>query len=410
MKRETSITPHFRLPKEIVRPEDALLLWCVRKCPEEQRSEQIRRLIHEGIDWPYLIESSSRHGLFPLLYKHFDSNHIEEVPKDILDRLHTRFLKNLLWNLGRTRELLKLLDLFDAEGVRAIPYKGSILAQLAYGDIALRQFDDLDIFIPLEHLKAAKDLLLSQGYNMDFIPTDRQEESYLKYKEQYSFYNDKNKILVEIHWQIVSRYYSISIDVDELLKHLQPISLSGREVMTFSPEDLLLILCIHGSKHLWERLGWVCDIANLIEACKPMDWERVREQTCQMRIERFVQLGLWLSKDLAGLELPEEIIRKIGRNYEIKKLTAKVYKRLFKGGQNSDELLEEHLFHLRLKEHLTDKARYCLELGVIPNLGDWQAVSLPDSPFPLYYFIRPFRLALQYCPSLLKRVFKACLA
>ena len=352
------------------------------------------------------MEASSRHGLMPVLYKLFESNQIEEVPREILNSLRDRFRKNFLWNLGRTKELLKLLDIFNAGGVQAIPYKGPILASLAYGDLSLRQFDDLDIFIPLQHVKTAKDLLLSQGYYMDFIPTDRQEDSYLKSKEQYSFYNDKNKILVEIHWQIVSRYYSISIDVDELLKRLQPISLPGREVMTFSPEDLLLILCIHGSKHLWERLGWVYDVANLIEVCKQMDWERVLEQTCQMQIERIVLLGLWLTKDLAGLELPEEIIRKIGRNSEIRKLAAKVYKRLFKDGQNSDGLLEEHLFHLRLKEHLTDKARYCLELGVIPNMGDWQYVSLPDSLFPLYYLIRPFRLTLQYGPRLLRRVFR----
>jgi len=188
MERELSINPRSRLLKEIIRPEDALLVWCARKCPEEERAEQIRRLIREGIDWPYLIETSSRHGLSPLLHKHFESDPVEEVPKDILDRLRDRFRNNVLWNHARTRELLKLLDLFDAEGVRAIPYKGPILAHLAYGDISLRQFDDLDIFIPLQYLKTAKDLLLSQGYYVDFILTDRQEDSYLKYKEQYSFY------------------------------------------------------------------------------------------------------------------------------------------------------------------------------------------------------------------------------
>jgi len=393
------------LPKEIVRPEDTLLVWCARKGPDAERTEQIRTIILKGLDAPYLIETALRHGLVPLLYRYFEIHPMDEIPKEILERLHNHFRKIALWNLGRTMELLRLIDLFKQEGVQAIPYKGPVLASLAYGDLSLRQFDDLDIFIPLQHVKTAKDLLLSQGYYMDFIPTDRQEDSYLKSKEQYSFYNDKNKILVEIHWQIVSRYYSISIDVDELLKRLQPISLPGREVMTFSPEDLFLILCIHGSKHLWERLGWVYDVANLIEVCKQMDWERVLEQTCQMQIERIVLLGLWLTKDLAGLELPEEIIRKIGRNSEIRKLAAKVYKRLFKDGRNSDGLLEEHLFHLRLKEHLTDKARYCLELGVIPNMGDWQYVSFPDSLFPLYYLIRPFRLTLQYGPRLLRRVF-----
>jgi hypothetical protein len=47
-----------------------------------------------------------------------------------------------------------------------------------------------------------------------------------------------------------------------------------------------------------------------------------------------------------------------------------------------------------------------LELVNIPNLGDWQYVSLPDSLFPLYYLIRPFRLILQYGPRLFKKIIK----
>ncbi len=47
----------IHLPGKI-RPEDALLIWCAQKCPEEERSEQIRRLIREGINGSYLIETS----------------------------------------------------------------------------------------------------------------------------------------------------------------------------------------------------------------------------------------------------------------------------------------------------------------------------------------------------------------
>ena len=406
MERELSITPRPLLPKEIVHPEDALLLWCVRKCPEEERSEQIRRLIRGGIDWPYLVEASSQHGLLPLLYKYFESNHTEEMPSDIFHRLRDHFRKNFLWNLGRTNELLKILELFIKNGIKAIPYKGPILAALAYGDLSLRQFDDLDIFVQKEDLKQVGKLLLNQGYHADFTPTKKQEIIYLKSKEQYSFYNDKNKILVEIHWQIVSRYYSISIDVDDLLKHLQPISLPGREVMTFSAEDLLLILCIHGSKHVWQRLAWICDVANLIEVYKEMEWERILEQSHQMKIERIVLLGLFLAKDLVGIELPEEIVRKFDHIPEVQKLSTKVYETLFNGVQSSERVVEEHLFHLRLMERLTDKAKYCLELGFIPNIGDWQCISLPDSLFFLYYIIRPFHLALQCGSLLFKHIIK----
>jgi len=156
-----------------IRPEYSLLLWCVRKGPEEERAGQIRRLIREGIDWPYLIEASSRHGLSPLLYKYFESDPVEGVPKDILDRLRDRFRNNVLWNLARTRELLRLLDLFSQEGIQAIPYKGPVLSVMAYGDLSLRQFDDLDIFVRRDEVRRVMDLLSNEGYPVDFILTPR---------------------------------------------------------------------------------------------------------------------------------------------------------------------------------------------------------------------------------------------
>ena len=176
--------------------------------------------------------------------------------------------------------------------------------------------------------------------------------------------------------------------------------------MTFFPEDLLLILCIHGTKHIWQRLAWICDVANLIEVCKEMDWERILDQSQQMKIERIVLLGVFLAKDLVGIELPGEIVRKFDHISEVQKLSTKVYGTLFNGVQNSDRVVDEHLFHLRLMERLTDKANYCLELGFIPNIGDWQYVSLPDSLFFFYYIIRPFHLALTFSSHLAKQIIK----
>jgi hypothetical protein len=46
-----------------------------------------------------------------------------------------------------------------------------------------------------------------------------------------------------------------------------------------SLENLLLVRCAHGSKHLWERLGWICDVAELIRVRKEKsDWEKVNKE------------------------------------------------------------------------------------------------------------------------------------
>ena len=54
--------------------------------------------------------------------------------------------------------------------------------------------------------------------------------------------------------------------------------MAGREVRTFSLEDTPLLLCVHGSKHIWERLGWIADIAALTKTSRPVDWTLVLER------------------------------------------------------------------------------------------------------------------------------------
>ncbi|PYY09939.1 MAG: hypothetical protein DMG69_08890 [Acidobacteria bacterium] len=35
------------------------------------------------------------------------------------------------------------------------------------------------------------------------------------------------------------------------------MKLNELQVHTLSPEDLLLVLCVHAAKHVWRRLSWV---------------------------------------------------------------------------------------------------------------------------------------------------------
>ena len=210
------------------------------------------------------------------------------MPRDVLDRLRDRFRNNVLWNLARTRELLRLLDLFDKEGMQAIPYKGPVLSVMAYGDLSFRQFDDLDVFVRRDDVRKVMAMLSMEGYPLDFSLTPRQEELYLSSKNEYTLLAPEKRTLLEVQWEVVPRYFSIPMATGDLFTRVRSVSLSGRETMTFCPEDLVIILCIHGGKHGWERLAWICDLANIIECHREMDWEDILRQAGQMRIEQMV--------------------------------------------------------------------------------------------------------------------------
>lgn len=59
-----------------------------------------------------------------LLYKHLESVGSGRMPRPVFMELWRRYENNARANLIRTRELLRVLGLFSAQGILALPYKG----------------------------------------------------------------------------------------------------------------------------------------------------------------------------------------------------------------------------------------------------------------------------------------------
>jgi hypothetical protein len=170
-------------------------------------------------------------------------------------------------------------------------------------------------------------------------------------------------------------------------------------VPTFSPEDLLLILCTHGAKHVWDRLVWICDVAELIRVSARMDWGWVLKEAGKLHSTRILSLGLSLAHDLLGASVPEGILQRLGGDPAIRPLASQVRERLFADRAEPPGLGETSLFFLRARDRLRDRVRHCLDLAMTPTLEDWESVPLPASLSFLYYLTRPIRLARKYGPG-----------
>jgi hypothetical protein len=211
---------------------------------------------------------------------------------------------------------------------------------------------------------------------------------------------------VELHWEIMPRRLSFPLDTEALWERLESITLGGKVIPTFSPEDLLLILCAHGSKHLWERLAWIRDVSGLIQAHQGMDWERVMQQAGVLGGGRMLSLGLLLARDLLGAALPEKISQRVQADAVAVALAADVRERRLWGGDGAPGIFERSMFHpfrLRMRERLRDRVRYCIRTAMIPGEADWEFLSLPPLFSPLYYVLRPVRLARKYGRRMVER-------
>ena len=381
----------------VSRIENELLLCCGTTMNSPGKVSRMRSLIQGGIDWSYLIRTARRHGVMPLLYWNLKEIHFETVPEGAVKELCNEYRSNMIQSLFLTAKLFNLLDLFQSNNISAIPYKGPTLSVLAYGDICLRHFNDLDLIIRKQDVLKAKELLLSNGYRPEYTLPPDQEMAYLQHECEYNFFDDHRKILIELHWDIVQKYFSCHFDVNKLWDDLKPVSLLNRQVMTLPAEQLLLILCLHhGGKHQWETLAWIADVAQLISLQQDMDWERVVNQAAESSIKRILFLGLYLAKDMLGAKVPDEITSKLENDSAIPSLAKEVYKRIFTETESLPGEAERFVFYVRMREKFKDKMQYCFRRLFTPTKTDWSLLRLPAPLFPFYRFLRPFRLVKKF--------------
>jgi hypothetical protein len=374
------------------RPEVELLLGCARTRLDAERAARVRALARQDLDWQYLRAVALRNRVAPLIARHLSGTCAESVPPEVLDRLRNDVQVSVRHNLLLTAELVALLELCAEAGIPALPYKGPALAAAVYDNLALRQFGDLDLLVHRADVPRARALLAARGYvPLLPLPAHRQAAALgSEYDEE--FVSADGRVHLELHWELVPRYFAFRLDVESLRVRLQTTSLGQTRLPTFAPEDLLLILCVHGAKHLWERLVWVCDVAELLARHPEVDWERALDQAAQLGAERMVLLGLFLASRLLGAELPDRISRRAASDPLVRALASNVCRRLFGASENPPGFVETSLFYLRVRERLRDRARYCLA-SIAPTASDSALLPLPGPLAFLYVLLRPFRLA-----------------
>jgi len=397
-----------------IRDEFRLLLLCARTRVEPQQREQIRTLVVKPLDWEFIQEKANSHALIPLLYRNLSECCADLVPPAAIQQLESVYTANAKRNLALTTELIQVLRILESAGISVVPHKGPALAGLTYGDIKLRKFFDLDLIIRPRDIVTAKSLLVSHGYQwrpMQGQLTGRREARNFRLWHEYNFINTVNRTNIDLHWRISSRRFPTDVDLDALWEGLKPAILLEEEILSFPPEVLLVFLCIHGSKDLWwRRIGWICDIAELVAANPELDWSYGLELATQIGARRMLLLGLALAHELLQAPLPEMACAWIRSEHEVLSLTDDVRRRLFDEPIIRHPNLEKQRFRLRVRERLRDRIpiyQHSLEIFIykafVPNIEDRKLITLPGSLSALYYLVKPVRLAHKFWSHTIRR-------
>jgi hypothetical protein len=371
-------------------PEFELLLACSRLSPD--REPGLGSILALPFEWDRVLRLAEHHRVLPAIHSSLRGR--DDVPASIRSAIRARFERHERKVLRFTAELARILRHFDQLGIQVLAHKGAALAQLLYGDPAMRQFGDLDFLIRQADVPRVRSALQELGYVPKLQLSPRQEKEYLRCGYEYVFGLNAERNLVEVQWQIVPRFYAIDFDMEALFARSMTLDIDGLQVRTLGREDLLLVLCVHAAKHQWSQLGMVCDIAAL--ACLDLDWDWIDGEARRLGIVRIVAVSLWLAHRLFGLELPKQILPECPDAME---LSAVVGSRLVTGADPQPESAAYFRSMARLRERRQDRARFFWRLATTPSVGEWQAVPLPDALFPLYRGVRALRLLKRLIPG-----------
>jgi hypothetical protein len=386
-----------RSPKhDTVCYEKELLICCARTRMTQANAERIRGLLAQPLDWDYLLNAAAEHSVGPLVDRHLRPVAPDAVPQVETERLKTASRANTVRSLFLTAELHKVLDLFQSKAIVAIPYKGPVLAEQAYGDLTLRDFDDLDIVLRQRDVPKAHEVMRGLGYAARFpwILTSGAVASLVP--GEYNYRSDERRAMVELHTELTLRHFPVVPDLDEFARRMVTVTVGGRGIMTFAPEDLLPLLCIHGSKDFWERISWIADISELVQKDRAFDWDKSLKTAESLGAGRMLHLGLALAWDVLGAPLPEEICKRVRGDGEANSVAQEIKGRLLSRKEPRYSARERFRFRRQMVAGRLEGWRYSIRLAVLPVEEDWEMVRLPGPLAPLYIALRPFRLLRKY--------------
>jgi len=149
-------------------PEFYLLVLLLRS-PDSFKSEDQRgQLLKEAAscckNWDYFLKITCANSVIPLVYINIIHDFPDLIPKEILGDLRIRFTPIAWTNLDHASELLRIQETLHSHGIQIAAYKGPVLASHLYGDLAYREFVDLDIFVEHGQIHDAQKILFVYGY------------------------------------------------------------------------------------------------------------------------------------------------------------------------------------------------------------------------------------------------------
>jgi hypothetical protein len=373
------------------------LKFLIACCQTEQSEDNITFICAyrnaERLTLNTLIALASQHGILPLVYKT-----LKDLNVEIYTEMKARYMSISQRNMLMSAELIRMMKLLEENTIEALVFKGPVLSQMAYGDITLRQYADLDILVDEKNIMKAGVLLAEHGYTAMAPIAILENKTCLNATNDLGFFNKTNGTVIELHWKLFREKIGQHLGFKQISENKQTVKINGKPLSTLSSEMLVVYLCLHGSKHAWERIEWICDIDRLVRSEVSLDWEKTVHIAQEMDTLTTLYLGLALSHALFRTPLPDHIVSAM-QTERIETLMSKTLL-LLNGVLMENEGYAKysaiHMYQMDLLDTKLKKFNHLFSTYFGISRNDCQGFPLPSTLKFLYLFIKPFRVLGKY--------------
>lgn len=382
-----------------VHPIDQLLCDCLGRVSNNVFSENITHI--SSIDWNELFRRSQELNVMSLCYARIKELSIgKSVPPNTLDELKKEYLHTIYLNTMAIHNLSKVLLAFKQANIEVIPLKGCYLIENIYNNIALRFMGDADLLVHKNDLNQVRNVLLELGYTAGPYWLEAVDEQ----THALPPFSKPNAVNLDVHWTFENPGNPFNFDMNAVWERSIPSKIADVDVLSLSPEDFLLHLCLHTAyhHHFTTGLRSICDISKTITCyAKIINWDLLIFRTKEWHAEKSVFLALHITETLIGLSIPTSLLNQLRPADFNSSIEAWALKQIFP--------------HNELRPHLPvkivktwSKSNFLEKLTMLLNFvfpsRSFMSIRYkiaPNSKFlSWYYFRRIFELPIQHGPNI----------
>lgn len=295
-------SPHLNSAEEA-------LLFAIRAAPTPAQRGRLNELLAGSEEaWHRLWLEAERQHVQPLVARSVcDGCLAAAAPPVIRDAAKNTRMRVLLHNMSLQAELERIGELLHAHGLPVTPLKGTALTNRLYGSLDARWCGDIDLLVPDSSHEAALRILEEAGYSPEPAISPG-SETHPFHGAPLARPGPGTVFVVELHWKLSDPRFT-TINHEMLWSRILNKSDKARGLSPLPPEELLVFLALHLSKHHTGVLRLLADIDRLIEReGAALDWRYVIGLAKRWGVTPLLYFELSYAYLLLGTRIPTWVL------------------------------------------------------------------------------------------------------